>query len=135
MAHKKYKTGITFGTYDLFHIGHVNILKRAKTLCDRLVVGVSSDALNFNKKQVLPLYNEMDRIAIVHAIEYVDDVFLEESLEEKIAYIQKYQAEVLIMGSDWEFKFDFCKDFCDVIYFPRTEGISTSQLIGDVKNS
>ena len=130
---KRYKRGITFGTYDLFHIGHLNILKRSKELCEFLCVGVSSDALNYSKKQIYPVYNEEDRTQIVAAISVVDTVFLEESLEKKVQYIQEHQADVLVMGSDWEGKFDFCKPYCDVIYLPRTEGISTTQVKEDVK--
>ena len=117
---------ITFGTFDLLHIGHVNILKRAKALGDHLIVGVSSDRLNYEKKGRYPVYNEQDRMEIVKAIRYVDEVFLEESMELKREYILKHKADILVMGSDWEGKFDHLSDICRVIYLPRTENISTS---------
>ena len=121
---------ITFGTFDLFHVGHLNILKRAKALGDYLVVGVSSDQLNYSKKKALPIYNQNDRMAIVQAITYVDEVFLEESLDLKKYYIENYQANVLVMGDDWFGKFDFCKHLCEVKYLSRTPEIS-STLIKD----
>src|SRR5690554_4233933 len=97
---------ITFGTFDLFHIGHLNILRRAAELGDTLIVGVSSDALNSSKKSKLPVYPEKERMEIVHAIQYVDEVFLEESLELKGQYIKDHRADLLVMGDDWEGRFD-----------------------------
>lgn len=122
------RIGITFGTFDLFHIGHVNILRRARSLCDYLVVGVSSDALNVKKKGEGPIFSETERIAIVASSRYVDRVFVEESLELKLQYIAEHEADVLIMGDDWRGKFDFCLPHCEVVYLPRTESISTSHL-------
>jgi glycerol-3-phosphate cytidylyltransferase len=124
---------ITFGTYDLLHIGHINIFRRARELGDYLIAGVSSDALNFSKKQKYPVYCEKDRVDIVSAIRFVDEVFIEESLELKKEYIKKYRADTLVMGDDWEGKFDFCKDVCNVIYLPRTPEISSTQLKDDIK--
>jgi glycerol-3-phosphate cytidylyltransferase len=121
-------TVITFGTFDLFHIGHVNILNRARALGHRLVVGVSTDALNFSKKGLYPVFPEQERRAIVAAMRCVDDVFLEESLEFKRDYIKKYEADILVMGEDWKGKFDNCSDLCKVVYLERTEGISTTQI-------
>ena len=125
---------ITFGTYDLFHIGHHNILNRAKNYGDKLVVGISTDALNYKKKQKYPVYCESERKTIVSSIKYVDEVFLEESLEQKREYIIKYKADILIMGNDWEGKFDELNDICKVIYLPRTENISTTKIKQDIKN-
>ena len=125
---------ITFGTYDLFHIGHLNILRRAAELGTELVVGVSSDALNYSKKGKYPVYNEGDRMAIVQAIQYVDEVFLEESLELKGAYIQEHKADLLVMGDDWEGRFDSMREYCDVIYLPRTEGVSTTDLVDTIRS-
>lgn len=122
---------ITFGTYDLFHIGHLNILRRAKELGDYLIVGISTDALNFSKKQYYPVYNQQDRLEIVDAIKYVDEVFFEESLELKRDYIIRFKADILVMGDDWAGKFDFVSDVCKVVYLPRTDGISTSGLRKD----
>ncbi|MBB3322576.1 MULTISPECIES: adenylyltransferase/cytidyltransferase family protein [unclassified Atlantibacter] len=127
------RTVITFGTFDVLHIGHINILQRAKAYGDRLVVGVSSDALNFSKKQRNPVYPEFERTSIIAALNCVDEVFIEESLELKAEYIKKYKADILIMGNDWEGKFDIYKDICEVHYLPRTEGISTSELIAMIK--
>lgn len=129
----KMRTVITFGTFDVLHIGHINILKRAKAYGDRLVVGVSSDALNFSKKKRNPVYPEFERTSIIAALNCVDEVFIEESLELKAEYIKKYKADILIMGNDWEGKFDIYKDICEVRYLPRTEGISTSELIAMIK--
>ena len=127
------RTVITFGTFDVLHIGHIKILERAKKYGDRLIVGVSSDALSFSKKQRYPVYPENERCEIIRSLQYVDDVFLEESLELKGEYIKQYKADILIMGNDWEGKFDMFKNLCEVIYLPRTEGISTTKLITDIK--
>ncbi|WP_445363937.1 adenylyltransferase/cytidyltransferase family protein [Microbulbifer sp. ANSA003] len=123
---------ITFGTFDVFHIGHVNILERAKELGAYLVVGVSSDALNISKKGRPPIYNQDDRMKIVESLHCVDEVFLEESLELKGQYIRQYDADILVMGNDWEGKFDCFSNICKVQYFSRTEGISTSKIIKQV---
>ena len=127
------KTVITFGTFDLFHIGHLNILQRAATLGDRLVVGVSTDELSFSKKKRKPVYSTADRIKIIEAIRYVNLVFTEHSLEEKSHYIQKYEATVLVMGDDWKGQFDFFGELCEVVYLPRTLGASTTDTIAYVK--
>lgn len=127
------KKVITFGTFDVFHIGHLNILERAAQYGDYLIVGVSSDALNFNKKQRYPIYNEHDRKKIIASMKVVDEVFSEESLELKLDYIKQYKADVLVMGDDWVGKFDWVKSACDVIYLPRTPSISTTEIIEVVK--
>jgi glycerol-3-phosphate cytidylyltransferase len=125
---------ITFGTFDLFHVGHLNLLARAKQLGDHLIVGVSTDRLNQSKKGHPPVFNEADRREIVQAIRYVDETFLEESLELKLHYIQQFQADILVMGNDWEGKFDYCKSVCQVRYVPRTEGISTTEIKSGIKD-
>lgn len=132
---KKYKTVITFGTYDLFHVGHLRILRRAKELGEKLIVGVSTDQLNFNKKAVNPVYSQYDRAEIVNSVKYVDEVFFEESLELKGEYIKKFNADVLVMGNDWEGKFDEFKNLCEVVYLPRTENISTTSIKYDISNA
>jgi len=124
---------ITFGTFDVFHVGHINILERAKEQGGYLVVGVSSDILNFKKKGRYPVYSQKDRLKIVSSLSFVDDVFVEESLELKPKYIQEYNADVLVMGDDWSGRFDEMKAFCDVIYLPRTPSISTTEIIEVVK--
>jgi len=126
---------ITFGTFDVFHVGHVNILERAKACGHELYVGVSSDDLNMSKKQRYPIYNEEDRMHIISSLSCVDYVFLEESLEKKKEYIQKFQADMLIMGDDWLGKFDDMKEFCQVKYLPRTPSVSTTEIIEIVKHS
>jgi glycerol-3-phosphate cytidylyltransferase len=125
---------ITFGTFDVFHIGHVNILERAKQEGDYLIVGVSSDALNFSKKQRYPIYSQADRIKILESLRFVDEVFVEESLELKAEYIQRAKADVFVMGDDWAGKFDDMRQYCEVIYLPRTPSISTTEIIEVVKS-
>ncbi len=124
---------ITFGTYDIFHVGHVNIIERAKLHGDHLIVGVSSDKLNISKKGRPPVYCEDDRQHIIRSMRCVDEVFLEESLELKAEYIKYYNADILVMGDDWQGKFDHLKDICQVIYLPRTPSVSTTEIIEVVK--
>jgi len=124
---------ITFGTFDVFHIGHVNILERAKQEGDYLIVGVSSDNLNFSKKQRYPIYSQADRIKILESLRFVDEVFVEESLELKAEYIQQAKADVFVMGDDWAGKFDEMKKYCEVKYLTRTPSISTTEIIEVVK--
>jgi glycerol-3-phosphate cytidylyltransferase len=124
---------ITFGTFDVFHVGHVNILERAKSHGLHLIVGVSSDALNMEKKSRHPIYSEDDRQHIIRSLKCVDEVFLEHSLELKADYIKYYNADILVMGDDWQGKFDHLKDICQVIYLPRTPSISTTEIIEVVK--
>ncbi|SUC37297.1 Glycerol-3-phosphate cytidylyltransferase [Providencia rustigianii] len=124
---------ITFGTFDVFHIGHINILKRAKEYGDYLIVGVSSDELNFKKKGRYPIYKEKDRVEIISSLIFVDEVFIEDSLELKKKYILEHNADLLIMGDDWQGRFDWVSDICDVIYLPRTPSISTTEIIEIVK--
>lgn len=123
------RTVITFGTFDVFHVGHLRVIERAAALGDRLVVGVSADALNLRKKGREPVFGESERMAIVGALKMVDEVFLEESLELKRDYIEKFSADVLVMGDDWAGKFDEFEEICDVVYLSRTPAISTTALI------
>lgn len=127
------KRVITFGTFDLFHYGHLMILERAAKLGDELFVGVSSDALNFSKKARYPIYSEIERMAIVKALKCVTETFIEESLELKREYLLKYNADILIMGDDWKGKFDEFKDIIEVVYLPRTPSISTTMLIEKIQ--
>ena len=122
-------TVITFGTFDVFHVGHLRVIQRAAALGDRLVVGVSADALNLRKKDRLPVFSEDERMEIVAALKPVDEVFLEESLEQKREYVLRYGAEVLVMGDDWKGRFDELDDVCRVEYLERTPAISTTALI------
>ncbi len=119
------KRVITFGTFDLFHIGHLRILERSKQEGDYLIVGVSSDELNERKgkKAVFPI-NE--RLEIVKALKCVDEVFIEDSLEKKDDYIKHFKADILVMGDDWKDKFNWVS--CPVKYLERTPNISTTYL-------
>lgn len=128
------RTVITFGTFDVFHVGHLRVIERAAALGDRLVVGVSADALNMRKKDRLPVFSEAERLAIVGALKPVDEVFVEESLELKREYILKFGADVLVMGDDWAGRFDEFKDICEVVYLPRTPAISTTALIEKISS-
>ena len=124
---------ITFGTNDIFHVGHVNIIERAKLHGEHLIVGVSSDKLNISKKGRPPIYSEEDRQHIIRSMRCVDEVFLEESLELKADYIKYYNADILVMGDDWQGKFDYLKNLCQVVYLPRTPSVSTTEIIEVVK--
>ena len=127
---KKYRNGntvITFGTFDLFHLGHLRILERAAALGNKLLVGISSDELNYSKKKIYPTYSQHDRMEIVKAIRCVGGVFLEESLERKRDYLLQHNGSILVMGDDWQGRFDEFADIVEVIYLPRTELISTTE--------
>ncbi|WP_444997707.1 adenylyltransferase/cytidyltransferase family protein [Aliikangiella sp. IMCC44359] len=126
---------ITFGTFDMPHIGHVKILNRAKELGDHLIVGVSSDDLNLFKKGRKPIYSQDERMFLINSFKGVDQVFLEESLELKREYILNYKADILVMGDDWKGKFDEFSDICQVVYLPRTPSISTTSVIEVVKTN
>ena len=124
---------ITFGTFDLFHYGHLKILERAAALGDELFVGISSDALNFQKKGRYPLCTQAEREAIIKAIRFVTQTFLEESLELKREYLLRYEADILVMGDDWQGKFDALEDIVKVVYLSRTPSISTTALIEKIR--
>ena len=128
------KRVLTFGTFDLFHFGHLKLLERASKLGDELFVGISSDSLNFSKKNRNPIMNEIERAHIVSSLRFVNSVFLEESLELKRKYLLHYGADILVMGDDWAGKFDEFKDICEVVYLPRTKNISTSELLQRIKD-
>ncbi len=120
-------TVLTYGTYDLFHIGHVRLLERARSLGDRLIVGISTDTFNTKKgkKSIFPYEH---RAAIVSSLKFVDDVFPEEDWSQKETDIKRFNADILLMGDDWAGKFDDYNRFCQVVYLPRTDGISTTDL-------
>ena len=125
------KIVITYGTYDLLHVGHINLLRRAKALGDYLIVVLSTDEFNAlkNKKAYHPY--EV-RKTILEAIRYVDEVIPEYTWEQKIKDVVDNQVDIFVMGDDWEGKFDFLKDYCEVVYLPRTEGISTTKIKSDL---
>jgi glycerol-3-phosphate cytidylyltransferase len=127
-------TVITFGTFDVFHVGHLRVIERAAALGDRLVVGVSADALNQRKKGRAPVFSQEERMEIVAALRAVDAVFVEESLEQKRDYILEQGADVLVMGDDWAGRFDDLSDVCEVHYLPRTPAISTTALIEKISS-
>lgn len=122
---------ITFGTFDLLHEGHIRLLERAREYGDYLVVGVSTDKLNASKGKV-SIFPQEQRLAYTKALKFVDEVFYEESLEKKDDYIRQYDADVLIMGDDWTGKFDWVS--CEVVYLPRTEGVSSTEIKLDIAN-
>ena len=121
------KTVITYGTFDMFHIGHLRLIERLREMGDRLIVAVSTDEFNElkGKKTLIP-YEQ--RAEIVSNIKGVDLVIPETSWEQKIEDIKKYNVDIFAIGDDWKGKFDFLKEYCDVVYLPRTEGISTTSL-------
>ncbi|PSV24650.1 MULTISPECIES: glycerol-3-phosphate cytidylyltransferase [unclassified Photobacterium] len=121
------KVVITYGTFDLFHVGHVRLLKRLSSLGDKLVVGLSSDEFN-SKKGKKSFFSYSEREEILNSCRYVDLVFPEDNWDQKKDDILKYQANIFAMGDDWKGKFDTLKDYCDVIYLPRTEDISTTEI-------
>ena len=110
------KRVITFGTFDVFHIGHLRILERSRQFGDYLLVGVSTDQMNYDKKGRYPFYTQHERLDIIRSMRCVDEVFLEESLALKRHYLQKYRADILVMGDDWAGKFDEFRDICRVEY-------------------
>lgn len=122
---------ITYGTFDLLHVGHINILRRAKEMGDYLVVGLSTD--EFNKEKNKKAYHSYEnRKLVLESIEFVDEVIPEENWEQKINDIKEHDIDVFVMGDDWEGHFDFLKEHCQVVYLPRTIGISTSQIKKDL---
>lgn len=124
---------ITFGSFDIFHYGHLRLLQRAKALGTHLTVGVSSDQLNLQKKRRYPVYIQAHRLAIVAGLSCVDDVFVEESLELKRQYIIEHKANALVMGADWQGRFDEFADVCEVHYLERTPSISTTATIESIR--
>lgn len=127
MDSKKYQRAITYGTFDLFHIGHLRLLERIANLASEVIVAVSSDEFNTLKGKycAIPFENRRD---IVSALKMVTFVIREDSWDQKISDIQKYNCDLFVMGDDWTGKFDFLKQYCDVIYLPRTAGVSSSSI-------
>ena len=125
------KKVITYGTYDLLHVGHINLLRRAKELGDYLIVVLSSDEFNAIKHKTA--YHPYEaRKTILESIRYVDEVIPEYTWEQKIQDVVDNQVDVFVMGDDWKGQFDFLKDYCEVVYLPRTEGISTTKIKSDL---
>lgn len=129
------KTIITYGTYDLLHQGHINLLKRAKALGDYLIVGVTNDSFDRERGKLNVRNNVLERVESVRATGLADKIIIEDYIGQKIDDIQKYNADVFAIGSDWEGKFDYLKEYCDVVYLPRTEGISSTMLRSDIQKT
>lgn len=123
---------ITYGTFDLLHAGHINLLRRAKELGDYLIVVVSTDEFNWNEKRKKCYFSYEERKKLVEAVRYVDLVIPEKSWDQKISDVKEYHVDTFVMGDDWKGKFDFLKDYCEVVYLPRTEGISTTKIKQDL---
>jgi len=126
------KKVITYGTFDLLHYGHINLLRRARALGDYLIVALSTDEFNWNEKQKKCYFSYEERKFLLEAIRYVDLVIPEKSWDQKEKDIKEYHADIFIMGDDWVGKFDFLKPECEVVYLPRTPEISTTQIKGDL---
>jgi glycerol-3-phosphate cytidylyltransferase len=127
MVQAQTKTIITYGTFDMFHVGHLNLLKRLSELADRVVVAVSTDEFNLGKgKKTLIPYDQ--RAAIVSSIKHVDLVIPEVSWEQKLSDVRDHQVDIFAIGDDWKGKFDFLSELCEVVYLERTHNISTTML-------
>ena len=122
------KKVITYGTFDLLHYGHINLLRRARELGDYLIVALSTDEFNWNEKSKKCYYTYDKRKQMLEAIRYVDEVIPEENWDQKNTDVVKYGVNVFVIGDDWKGKFDFLKDKCEVVYLPRTPEISTTQI-------
>ena len=118
----------TYGTFDLLHYGHINLLRRAKELGDYLIVALSTDEFNWNEKQKKCFFTYEQRKKLLEAIRYVDLVIPEENWAQKISDVQEFRVDTFVIGNDWEGKFDFLRDYCEVVYLPRTPEISTTQI-------
>lgn len=127
------KRVITYGTFDVLHYGHVNLLKRAKALGDYLIVVLSSDEFNAIKGKK-SYYTYEQRKKILEACRYVDLVIPENTWEQKISDVETYKADVFVMGDDWQGKFDFLKEYCEVVYLPRTPEVSSTQTKSYINN-
>ena len=127
------KKVITYGTFDLLHYGHINLLRKAKSLGDYLIVGLSTDEFNNKDKNKECYFDYENRKSLLDAVRYVDLVIPEKNWEQKISDIQKYNVDLFVIGDDWEGKFDYLKDFgVEVVYLPRTKEISTSKIKDDL---
>ncbi len=128
------KKVITYGTFDLLHYGHINLLRRARQYGDYLIVALSTDAFNENQKHKKAYFSYEQRKSLVEAIRYVDLVIPEQRWEQKLSDIKHFQVDTFVMGDDWTGKFDFLKDYCEVIYLPRTPEISSTQIRQELKS-
>ena len=124
---------ITYGTFDLLHYGHINLLKRAKALGDYLIVAVSTDEFNWNEKRKTSYFSYEERKALVEAIRYVDLVIPEDNWEQKEENVKEFRVDVFVMGDDWKGKFDYLSNCCEVVYLSRTPEISTTAIKEHIK--
>ena len=131
----KMKRVITYGTFDLLHYGHINLLRRAKSYGDYLIVALSTDDFNWNEKRKKCYFTYEQRKQLLEAIRYVDLVIPEKNWEQKMMDVKEYHIDTFVMGDDWKGKFDFLKSYCDVIYLPRTPEISTTQIKSELKEN
>ena len=127
------KKVITYGTFDLLHYGHINLLRRAKALGDYLIVALSTDEFNWNEKHKKCYFSYEQRKQLLEAIRYVDLVIPEESWAQKTSDVKEYHVDTFVIGDDWAGKFDFLKESCEVVYLPRTPEVSTTQIKTDLK--
>ena len=128
------KKVITYGTFDLLHYGHIQLLRRAKERGDYLIVALSTDEFNWNSKQKKCYFPYEQRKMLLEPIRYVDLVIPEENWDQKISDVKEFKVDTFVMGDDWKGKFDFLKDYCEVVYLPRTPEISTTQIKKDLGN-
>ena len=124
---------ITYGTFDLLHYGHINLLKRAREMGDYLIVALSTDEFNWNSKNKKCDFSYEIRKQLLESIRYVDLVIPEECWEQKISDVREFKVDTFVIGDDWKGKFDFLKEYCDVVYLPRTPEISTTKIKKDLK--
>lgn len=122
------KRVITYGTFDLLHYGHINLLRRAKQYGDYLIVALSTDEFNWNEKNKKCFFSFEQRKQLLESIRYVDLVIPEENWDQKRTDVKEYHIDTFVMGDDWKGKFDFLNDLCEVVYLPRTPEISTTQI-------
>lgn len=127
------KKVITYGTFDLLHYGHINLLQRAKALGDYLIVALSTDEFNSVEKQKITYFSFEERKRLLEAIRYVDLVIPEQNWGQKISDVQEFKVDAFVIGDDWKGKFDFLKEYCEVIYLERTPEISTTRIKRDLK--
>ena len=127
------KKVITYGTFDLLHYGHINLLQRAKALGDYLIVALSTDEFNSKEKNKITYFSYEERKRLLEAIRYVDLVIPEQNWEQKISDVKVFKVDTFVMGDDWKGKFDFLKDYCEVVYLERTPEISTTKIKKDLK--
>ena len=129
------KKVITYGTFDLLHYGHINLLRRAKEMGDYLIVALSTDEFNWNSKHKKCYFSYEKRKQLLEAIRYVDLVIPEESWEQKISDVKEFRVDTFVIGDDWEGKFDFLKEYCEVVYLPRTPDVCSTQTKEYLKNN